>query len=124
MQGHGGLATLQALLLICSQLAPIGLWAQESSPVLEEVIVLGSLIPRADYSSISPVMSLEREDLEIDGRQTPAELLNRYPQFRPDRNAGFSDQHVRARATPHEFPSRDSRIAVWRRRENRTYKEI
>jgi len=100
MQGHGGLATLQALLLVYSHLAPSILWAQESNPVLEEVIVLGSLIPRADYTSISPVMTLDREDLEIDGRQTPAELLNRYPQFRPARNAGFSDQHVRAGATP------------------------
>jgi iron complex outermembrane recepter protein len=61
--------------------------AQDEPATLEEVVVLGSLIPRADYTSVSPVYTINREALEIDGRNTMADLLNRYPQFQPRTNS-------------------------------------
>ena len=64
-------------------------FAQDADQEIEEVIVLGSLIPRADYSAISPVYTIDREALELDSRETMAELLNRYPQFRPGPNGNF-----------------------------------
>ena len=60
-----------------------------SAPVIEETVVLGSLIPRPDRNAISPVYTIDRESLEIDGRQSIGQLLNRYPQFRPGNTSSF-----------------------------------
>ncbi len=73
---------------------------EDDAPALEEVLVLGSHIPRADYRSISPVFTISRDDIAIDSRDTVAELLNRYPQFVGDRNGSFNDFGVRAGAAP------------------------
>jgi iron complex outermembrane receptor protein len=58
--------------------------AQDSTPVMEEVRVLGSHIRRQDFASASPVLTLESEAIQLNGAQTLGEFLNRYPQFTPD----------------------------------------
>ncbi len=59
--------------------------AQDTPAVLEEVVVLGTLIPRQDYVSTSPVLTIGRDELDLGKRQSIAEILNQYPQFVPDR---------------------------------------
>lgn len=86
-------------LLSCLVTAGLAL-AEEDDTTLEEVIVLGSHIPRADYTGISPVFTIDREELKIDGRKTIAEVLNRYPQFHGGRNAGYAHLGSRTGATP------------------------
>ncbi len=68
--------------------------AQETSQGIEEVLVVGSHIRRQDFVSASPVFTLESEAILLDGAQTLAEFLNRYPQFTPDEDAagGYSGQ--------------------------------
>ncbi|GAB5413673.1 MAG: TonB-dependent receptor [Congregibacter sp.] len=52
-------------------------------PLLEEVVVTGSLVRRADYVSPSPVFTIERDTLLRNGTPTLSEYLNRTPQFTP-----------------------------------------
>jgi len=47
--------------------------------VLEEVIVTGSRIPRADIDSASPVTVFQREDIEVTGMTDIGEFLQRMP---------------------------------------------
>ncbi|MEP5764850.1 MAG: TonB-dependent receptor [Halieaceae bacterium] len=50
---------------------------------IEEVIVLGSRITRRDYASPSPVYTVSRESLELQGLPNLESVLNRLPQFSP-----------------------------------------
>lgn len=85
-------AVAVAILLLTSVMSP----AQEVTEGIEEVLVLGSHIRRQDFVSASPVLTVESETIQLDGAQTLAEFLNRYPQFTPDDDAasGFSGQAV------------------------------
>jgi outer membrane cobalamin receptor len=47
--------------------------------ILEEVIVTGSRIPRADLDSASPVTVFQREDMEITGMTDVGDFLQRMP---------------------------------------------
>ena len=51
--------------------------------VLEEVHVLGTRITRRDYLSPSPVYTVTRESLDLQGLPTLESVLNRLPQFSP-----------------------------------------
>ena len=51
---------------------------------LEEVIVTGSRIKRRDYSSPSPLTTIDREAFEFSGQPTLEEYLNQMPQVQPD----------------------------------------
>lgn len=50
---------------------------------IEEIIVTGSRIKRRDYSSPSPIMTLETSDIAFSGQSTIEELLNKMPQVLP-----------------------------------------
>ena len=52
--------------------------------VLEEVIVTGTRIKRKDFTSTSPLVTLDREDFEFSGQPTIEEYLNQMPQVQPD----------------------------------------
>ena len=58
--------------------------AADDDDVIENIIVTGSRIKRRDYSSPSPLVSIDRADLISAGRATLEESLNRMPQFQPD----------------------------------------
>jgi len=51
---------------------------------LEEVIVTGSRIKRRDFSSPSPITTVERDAFEFSGQPTMEEYLNQMPQVDPD----------------------------------------
>lgn len=51
---------------------------------IEEIVVTGSRIKRRDFSSPSPLATIEREMLESTGRATLEETLNLMPQVQPD----------------------------------------
>ena len=53
---------------------------------LEEVVVTGTRIKRRDYSSPSPITTIEREAFEFSGQPTLEEYLNLMPQIDPDLN--------------------------------------
>jgi len=66
-------------------------YAQDETPdedaeevYLEEVIVTGSRIKRRDFSSPSPITTVEREAFEFSGQPTMEEYLNQMPQIDPD----------------------------------------
>lgn len=50
---------------------------------VEEVVVTGTRIKRRDFSSISPLTTVNLTDIEFSGRPTLEELLNRMPQVAP-----------------------------------------
>jgi iron complex outermembrane receptor protein len=52
-------------------------------PTLEEVVVTGTRIKRRDYTSISPLSTISREDIEFSGQPTLEEYLNEMPQVQP-----------------------------------------
>ena len=60
--------------------------AQANPEVAPEriIVVTGSRIPRFDQGSVSPIVSISREDLERFGETGVEDVLNEYPQFAPD----------------------------------------
>lgn len=56
----------------------------DADRILEEVTVTGTRIKRRDFSSPSPLVSVDRETLEFSGQPTLEESLNRMPQLSPD----------------------------------------
>ncbi len=73
--------------VIASELAfaqPAGSDEDVEELELEEVIVTGSRIKRRDFSSPSPLATIDREALEATGRATLEETLNLLPQVQPD----------------------------------------
>jgi iron complex outermembrane receptor protein len=62
-------------------LAASGAMAQDM--VLEEIVITGTYIQRADYVSPSPVFTLDSETLKLDGTPTLSEFFNQTPQFSP-----------------------------------------
>ena len=51
--------------------------------LLEEVVVTGSRIKRQDYTSISPLVTLEAEQITLSGVTAVEDLLNDAPQLVP-----------------------------------------
>lgn len=73
------LASGLSALMLCTVQAQAQ--AQPSAPdVIEEVLVTGSLIQRADYVSASPVVTLDKATFEGFGVTTPDQLMDTLPQ--------------------------------------------
>jgi len=51
---------------------------------LEEIVVTGSRIKRRDFTSPSPIATIDRETIAFSGQPTLEETLNRMPQIIPD----------------------------------------
>ena len=64
--------------------------AEESQPI-ETIIVTGSRIPRRDFFAISPIVTLDRTELELSGTTEIKTLLNDLPQVDPTVDAGTSN---------------------------------
>ncbi|MDH4048048.1 MAG: TonB-dependent receptor [Gammaproteobacteria bacterium] len=56
----------------------------DSDRAVEEIVVTGTRIRRRDFSSISPLTTIDRVNIEFSGRPTLEETLNRMPQVMPD----------------------------------------
>ena len=57
---------------------------EQAELVVEEVTVTGTRIKRRDFSSPSPLATVDREEFEFSGQPTLEEYLNRMPQILPD----------------------------------------
>jgi len=57
---------------------------EDDRPVLEEVVVTGTRIKRRDFTSASPLTTVDREQFEFSGQPTLEDYLNRMPQVVPD----------------------------------------
>ena len=57
---------------------------QTAEPAVEEIIVTGSRIPRRDYSSPSPITTIDSLELRISGTTNIEDSLNAMPQFVAD----------------------------------------
>lgn len=73
---------LAALLFACDAFAqqPVA----DSDDAIEEIVVTGSRILRRDFTSPSPITSIDRQALEFSGQPTLEEALNQMPQMQPD----------------------------------------
>jgi outer membrane receptor protein involved in Fe transport len=67
---------------VLAQDEPAGRSAAEST--VEEIVVTGTRIKRRDFSSISPLTTIDPVNIEYSGRPTLEETLNRMPQVMPD----------------------------------------
>ncbi|MFK7956891.1 MAG: TonB-dependent receptor plug domain-containing protein [Lysobacterales bacterium] len=78
------------VVIFAAACAPMSLRAQtpeaaaQTSDSLEEVVVTGSRIKRRDFTSPSPIASLEASFLEFTPQPTLEEVLNQMPQVQPD----------------------------------------
>jgi outer membrane receptor protein involved in Fe transport len=73
-----------------------------SEPVIEEVVVTGSRILRRDYFAPSPLVTMDRDAIEIAAQPTLEESLKRLPQVTPDagrttNNGGVGQSYVSLR---------------------------
>lgn len=85
---NNGLGLLSAAFpfLVASFLSGSNLFAQDDAadePV-EEIVIIGSRIPRRDFSAPSPVVTLDSVDIRLAGTTTVEDALNALPQFIPD----------------------------------------
>ncbi|HMB61064.1 MAG TPA: TonB-dependent receptor plug domain-containing protein, partial [Xanthomonadales bacterium] len=72
----------------------------ENQP-LEEVVVTGTRIKRRDFTSPSPLTTIDRNTFDLSGRTTVEDFLNQLPQVQPDygrtsTNDGTSNLNLRA----------------------------
>lgn len=58
---------------------------------IEEIVVTGSRIARRDFSSVSPVVTLDRTEIGLTGTTVLNELLNTLPQVDPGLGAGTNN---------------------------------
>lgn len=86
----GVLMTLTAVQEVRAQDAD----ASGSRPAMEEVVVTGSRIVRQDYVAESPIMTIDREIMDMSGPQSLDALLNTMPQFAAS-NVGSSSSPAR-----------------------------
>ena len=56
-----------------------GTLAQSDDIEMEEIIVVGTRIPRFDFVSPSPVYTIFQDEMQLNGAATLAEYLNRFP---------------------------------------------
>jgi len=76
--------------------------SNSSEPVIEEVVVTGSRILRRDYFAPSPLVTMDRDAIEIAAQPTLEESLKRLPQVTPDagrttNNGGVGQSYVSLR---------------------------
>lgn len=70
---------------------PVAL-SQEDGEVLEEVVVTGSrLLRNRDLVAVSPVQTVDMEDIQFSGNVTLEDTINQFPQLNPD-NTGTVNQ--------------------------------
>lgn len=74
-------------------LVPTAVHAQEgpTAEPIEQIIVTGSRMPRADFFSVSPIVTLDRTEMELAGTTEIRRLLNDLPQVDPAVDAGTSN---------------------------------
>lgn len=87
----GGLTVAAATLALASaaqaQTAPAqGQPQQEEAAAIDDIIVTGSRIARQDYTSTSPIVTVDAEDFQATGSITIDTLINDLPQFVPSVN--------------------------------------
>jgi outer membrane receptor protein involved in Fe transport len=58
--------------------------SNKADDVIEEIVVIGSHIKRRDFTSPSPISTLDRETLAFSIQPTLEESLNKMPQVMPD----------------------------------------
>lgn len=58
--------------------------SNQADDVIEEIVVIGSHIKRRDFTSPSPISTLDRETLVFSIQPTLEESLNKMPQVMPD----------------------------------------
>ena len=78
--------TPMSFLLLCLAM-PVELLAQQNASAdeaIEEIVVTGSRIKRRDFTSPSPISSIDKGILEFSGQATLEEALNQMPQVQPD----------------------------------------
>jgi outer membrane receptor protein involved in Fe transport len=80
-------ATAFAILPLC--IFPELSSAQDETPdatdeTIEEIVVIGSRLRRRDYSSPSPIATIDRETLYATGQGTLETAISQMPQFTPD----------------------------------------
>ena len=63
----------------------------DNPEAMEQIIVTGSRIPRRDFFSTSPIVTVDRAEIELTGTSEIKNLLNRLPQIDPARDAGTSN---------------------------------
>ena len=82
-----------SVMLAWAALVPAGGHAQADSAAepIEQIIVTGSRIPRRDALSISPIVTLDRTEMELAGTTEIRRLLNDLPQVDPALDAGTSN---------------------------------
>ncbi len=92
------LGSLKSRALMTTSAAALGLalassfggaaWAQSSDTgaAAQEIVVTGSRIARRDYSSNSPIVTLNSETFENTANVAVEATLNKLPQFAPDQN--------------------------------------
>ena len=76
-----------SFLLLCLAI-PAESLAQQDAPAdedqIEEIVVTGSRIKRRDFTSPSPISSIDKQALAYSGQATIEEALNQMPQVQPD----------------------------------------
>lgn len=84
-------STVKSVLFVSLLVASSGSHAQAErdnssgdDEVVEEIVVTGSRIKRRDFSSPSPITTIDRETIEFTGQPTLEESLNQLPQIIPD----------------------------------------
>lgn len=84
---HGTSVTLAVFVFVFALYGSDG-FAQdatgEGDEAIEEIVVTGSRIKRRDFSSPSPIATIDRDSLDFSGEPTLEESLNRMPQLMPD----------------------------------------
>ncbi|HEY0683265.1 MAG TPA: TonB-dependent receptor [Steroidobacter sp.] len=87
------------LQLVLMTACAVGVWApsalaqqaQDQAVPLEEVVITGSRIKRANYETASPIAALPAEEFKYQGTSTVESVLNRMPQFTADSNENGSN---------------------------------
>jgi len=70
--------------LVFAQDQDTGADTNDEGIYIEEVTVTGSRVKRRDFSSPSPITTVDREAFEFSGQPTLEEYLNQLPQVQPD----------------------------------------
>lgn len=87
--------TAAAVLVIVSALSgPVAVAEESSGEPIEEVLVTGSRIVRQDFVAESPIMTIDRDLLDMSGPQTLEMVFNTLPQFQAS-NEGSSSSPAR-----------------------------
>jgi len=93
---RGALAAVPPV--VCALAMPLSLNASDEA-VVEEIVVTGSRIPRPDFHSASPIVTIDGTAFERTAATTLEAVLNRYPQFVPDYGASSNNPGIGGKAT-------------------------